>query len=313
MNFNAADTNLFFTKNDPQDLRLGDLAKAIHSYDDVDSQDFVIAGYPDDEGIKLNKGRVGSGKAPDLIRKYLYKMTPHLLSTKNPGLKDIGNLDLNFSLEERHELVKQSVSKVLKKRAKWIGLGGGHDYGYPDGAAFLENSERPLIINFDAHLDVRSTEHGFTSGTPFYRILSEYGDIKNFDFLEVGIQSQCNSKIHYEWALEHKAKILTWDEISRGDPTQKILQFLEPFILKNRDTFLSVDIDGFSSNYAMGCSQSFATGFSPSCFFKVFQVLCERLDPKVLGIYEVSPPLDLDDKTSKLAALIVHNFIYSTF
>ncbi len=221
------------------------------------------------------------------------------------------NLKVNSTLEARHESAKKTAAEVLVKNAKWIAIGGGHDYGYADGAAFLQTfKQKPLIINFDAHLDVRPTTKGFNSGTPFYRLLTEF---KDFDLLQIGIQSQCNSKAHYDWATEKGAKILTWDELqfSGVSLTQKMLQFLEPYIAKKRDAFLSVDIDGFSSNYAMGCSQSFATGFDPISFLQVFRVLCERLDVKVLGIYEVSPPLDQDDHTSKLAALIIHQFLFA--
>jgi formiminoglutamase len=47
----------------------------------------------------------------------------------------------------------------------------------------------------------------------------------------------------------------------------------------------------------------------PSDFFPLFDLLIRRLDVRALGIYETSPPLDQDDRTSKLAALIAHRFI----
>ncbi len=71
--------------------------------------------------------------------------------------------------------MSQFVKEQTKAGRIWISLGGGHDYGYGDGAGFIEGhliagQRRPLILNFDAHLDVRPIDRGFTSGTPFFRI-----------------------------------------------------------------------------------------------------------------------------------------------
>jgi formiminoglutamase len=299
----------FFTKNDPEDPRLGDYAKSLSENSQskdlqLDSDSIVIVGYPDDEGIANNGGRIGAKEAPQKIREFFYKMTPHLLKSHTPKIIDAGDLKLESSLEERHQHAQSNLENILR-HARAITLGGGHDYGYPDGAAFLEVfTEKPLIINFDAHLDVRPHKDKITSGTPFYRLLTKYTD---FDFAEIGIQSQCNSRHHLKWAQEHNAKVLSFDEIQYSGESQSavILRFLEPFMLKKRACFISIDIDGCSSAYAPGCSQSFATGFDPANFFTVFNVLCERLDVKLLGIYEVSPPLDPDNRTSKLAAQII--------
>lgn len=274
----------------------------------------MIAGYPDDEGIKLNGGRVGASQAPDRIRQHLYKMTPHFRAQSQPRLLDIGNLNVQaYSLLERHEVARQSVTQTLSSSAIWIGLGGGHDYGYADGAGFLSSvrpDENPLIINFDAHLDVRPLKNGPTSGTPFFRVLSEFPKAQ---LLEVGLQTQCNSKTHLQWLLDHGGRCLFLDEINvlGRDPAESILEFLNSDITKRRPTFLSVDMDSFANAFAPGTSQSFGTGIHPETFFKVLSVLLERLDVRILGLYETSPALDYDNHTSKLAALIVHHFIFS--
>ena len=47
----------------------------------------------------------------------------------------------------------------------------------------------------------------------------------------------------------------------------------------------------------------------PDSFFRILNTVIRRTNCPILGIYEVSPPLDLDDRTSKLAALIAHRYI----
>lgn len=208
------------------------------------------------------------------------------------------------------------AQQILSSHGRILSFGGGHDYGYPDGAAFLEscrttaNNRKPLVINFDAHLDVRSSEKGLSSGTPFYRLMEKYGD--SFDLIELGIQSQCNSSYHIDWCRERGARLLFWEDIMfSGEPAAVVVgRFLEEELLRPRPVFLSIDIDGFSSSIAMGCSQSWATGWSAEEFFPVFHMFLSRWDVRSLGIYEVSPPLDQDNRTAKLAAQIAHRFIF---
>ena len=308
--FNPADSHLFFRSDKTGDSRFGEISNSV-SLDAV-QPGFVIAGYPDDEGIGLNKGRLGAAQAPDSIRQLFYKTTPSHFHSDAP-IQDVGNLDTTIPLEQRHEKVKESVCKALQKKSRWIGLGGGHDYGYPDGAGFLlankDSKETPLVINFDAHLDVRPPDQGLSSGTPFYRLLTD-NSLPEFDFYEIGVQTQCNSQDHWDWVSEQGGNIISFEQImmSGMNQTQFILEELSEELLKERPTFISIDIDGFASSYAMGCSQSWPTGLTPNEIFPLLNVLYHSLDVQCLGIYEVSPPLDQDNRTVKLAAQLVHQF-----
>lgn len=314
-----ANKSLFFTKPDKADPRLGGLTQSSMDFAaEVNPNHFYMIGYPDEEGILINGGRPGASLGPDSIRSVLYRMTPPPIANANLQLTDIGNLNIqNLSLEQRHEAAKKMAKNVLSLRGKWLSLGGGHDYGYSDGASFIESSlenfplERPLVINFDAHLDVRPLDNGLTSGTPFFRLLEKYGD--KIDFVEIGAQYQCNSKAHVSWCLDRNARILFWEDIQYSGESLLVLvsRFLEAELTRRRPCFLSVDIDGFSSSYAMGCSQSWPTGFAPHQFFPVLHLLLHRCDVRALGIYEVSPPLDLDLRTAKLAAQIAHKYLFS--
>lgn len=346
MSFSATDSSLFYSSKDSSDPRLGDLVHplpatnspseivaAFHSaakgkFQDLsEKKHFLLAGYPDDEGIRINGGRPGASEAPDQVRRPLYRMTPSALNaglgllggtgphSQEHVLWDAGNLNITaISLEQRHQILTDSVRAVLNLGAAWVGIGGGHDYGFADAAAFIEalydrgSNERPLILNFDAHLDVRPTTSGLSSGTPFFRMLEKYPDV---DFAEIGIQSQCNSRSHLEWVKARGARVLTQDEVEASGEsfTSQVMALLGNWILRPRPVFLSVDIDAFSSSVAPGCSQSWATGLTPHEFFPCLQTLARRLDVRMLGIYEVSPPLDHDNRTAKLAAQIIHRVI----
>jgi formiminoglutamase len=318
--FSETPQELFFSRHDASDPRLGErtlrLAADENEIEKLNEteRNFILSGYADDEGIRLNGGRVGAALAPDRIRKYFYKMTPHLNLESQFKIFDRGNLDTSVTLASRHELVRARIAKALEHGATWIGLGGGHDYGYADGAGFIDwcrtHKQKPLIINFDAHLDVRPSDKNLNSGTPFFRLLELEPEA---ELLQIGIQNHCNSSEHWRWCLSRNAKILTFDEIlvSGTSPLICFSQFFEDVWIRRRPTYLSIDIDAFSSAFAPGCSQSWATGITPFDFLPLLDLLTARLDIKVMGIYEVSPPLDSDDRTSKLAAQILHRFVSS--
>lgn len=315
MSFSPCSQDLFFKSTKPNDPRLGECVTTTLEHAPAIHSSYVIAGYPDDEGIKINGGRPGAASAPDAIRRPLYKMTSPAWLQKEFSLIDLGNLTSLASLADRHTTAADAAYSTLTQGHHWIGLGGGHDYAYADGSGFLRTfpkaKYKPLIINFDAHLDVRDTSQGLSSGTPFYRLLTDFPE-NSFDFIEIGIQAQCNSTAHYNWALSKNTTIITYDDLLHAPLTETVLERIAEHLVHKRPTYLSVDIDAFSSAYAPGCSQSWATGLEPYGFFSLFDILLRRLDVRALGVYEVSPPLDTDDRTSKLAAQIVHRFLFQS-
>lgn len=320
MIFNPCPQSLFFTKNDSEDPRLGELA--VPSTHDVKcTSEYALWGYNDDDGIAMNGGRVGAKEAPNSIRQFLYKMTPPpTFQAPQILLTDLGNLEAkNLSLEDRHQQALETATKIFKQSKKVISLGAGHDYGYPDAAAFLESqfsnaagatssSSRPIVINFDAHLDVRPTKNGFHSGTPFRRLLEKYKG--RFDFYEVGLQKHCNSPFHWAWASQQGAQLISAEKIHREGLKNIFTNLFDGD--QGRPTFISFDIDVMSSADAPGCSQSWPTGLLTAPTISALQLLFNTLDVRGIGIYEVSPALDSDSRTSKLAALLIWNFLFQT-
>jgi formiminoglutamase len=199
-----------------------------------------------------------------------------------------------------------------------LALGGGHDYAYADGSAFLKvhrpngrRRPRPLVINIDAHLDVRPPTSGLNSGTPFHRLLTAFDD---FEFVEIGAQPQACSTRHLEWAEERGVRVYFWETLNgqRLGPLAELRRALRALLSPRRPTFLSIDIDAFSSAYAPGCSQSFPTGFAPGDLLPILDFFADRLAIAAVGIYEVAPPLDHDQRTARLAALLAHRIVYRT-
>jgi len=328
MTFAPVPAQLLSLRRDPEDLRLvhfleqlpanGGATKQTPSTADL----WSLWGYSDDEGIRLNGGRPGALQAPNQIRRALYKMTcPE--TTRPLALLDRGNLQPEGTLADRHSLARKTVLSELQDQRRVLTLGGGHDYGFPDAAGFLDwcfakkVAAKPVVINFDAHLDVRPIDRGFHSGTPFRRLLAEFKD--QMTFIEVGLQPQCNSTTHRKWAHSQGAILVDLADLrpqtgfsppsSLPEKLERILQ--EQKVPRGAPLWLSVDIDAFASSSAPGCSQSFATGLVPDEVIASFDSLKSLVDIRGMGIYEVSPPLDSDDRTAKLAALLIHRLLFN--
>ncbi len=303
---------LLFTKNDPQDPRWGEKVDLVRTESlnwMQDLQKYCVLGFPDEEGIQLNKGRGGAEKGPQGIRHFLYRMTPSPFLPLDFKISDLGNLKSELTLEERHERARSLVYNLAKHDKHWVSLGGGHDYGYCDSAGFVEafhgQGPKPIVLNFDAHLDVRKTDQGLNSGTPFYRLLEQWSD--QCLFFEIGIQGQCNSRHHYQYVLDHGGHVIPIDDIKEQGLTHILSQLLANY--PNNPCFVSMDIDVFSSAEAPGCSQSWPWGLTASEFFPSFRWLLQNLNVRGLGIYEVAPALDVNSNTQRLAALIAYEFL----
>lgn len=309
--FQAAPRELFFSKDDPRDPRWGDVVQSASDIGLAKSmaRALWIGGYEDDEGIANNGGRIGARTAPNEIRRFFYKM---ICPERHIPVCDAGNLKPVKPLAERHEIGRQTARQVLEAGHIWAGLGGGHDYGYAEGQAFLDvfsqtNGKTPVIVNIDAHLDVRPVTDRISSGTPFFRL---HEGNRNFELIQIGLQRQCNSLEHIRYAADHNDTTFFLEDIAAsGRPLADfVVSRLGDRLVARRPCFLSVDIDAFSSSYAPGASQSWPTGLEPREFFQLMDLLLARWDVRILGIYEVSPPLDVADVTSKLAALILNRF-----
>src|SRR5438477_2324256 len=81
----------------------------------------VLIGFPQDEGVRRNGGRLGAAFAPDAIRRWLYRLTPgdpmsdrHL--TAAPPL-DTGNITITGDLEESQRALAEVVAGVLRRAA----------------------------------------------------------------------------------------------------------------------------------------------------------------------------------------------------
>ncbi|MGQ0540961.1 MAG: formimidoylglutamase [Blastocatellia bacterium] len=299
--------NLFFSRNDKNDPRLGEIVGREEK--DYEVADIVILGCPQDEGVRRNNGREGAALAPSAIREQFYKLTPFNIKKK---IFDLGDVKIGATLEDTHGTQTAVVKQILSDGKRLIVLGGGNDISYADGVAMAEvfGPEWWIGINIDSHLDVRIAEQR-NSGTP-YRQLLEEGHLLPKYFYEVAYQTHFCSPVYYEYIRNLGVNRISLEMLrSREEADQEIKeQVRKRFIGQSAslNTFFGFDMDAVRSADAPGTSAPSPLGLRAGEFITLVKYAASLANTKLIEFSEVNPKFDADNRTTKLVAIGMHRF-----
>ncbi len=274
---------------------------------EISPNDFILHGFAVDEGVRRNKGRTGAKDAPDNIRR---NMANFPVVHSNLILKDFGNiLCENQDLETAQQKLADAVAEVVVKGSRSLVLGGGHEvtFAHYSGLKKAFPEKRIGIINIDAHFDNRMPEEGVgaTSGTGFWQIAQE----EKIHSLHIGIQRNSNTLKLFDTAHQFGMKYILADEL-----------FYEnlPFIYEQIDRlceetdvlYLTVCMDVFNAAVAPGVSATAYNGiFADPVFMLWYRHILRNEKLIALDVAEVNPSLDTGEKTARLAASLVNEWL----
>lgn len=299
-------------RNSNQQLYLHEKVK-FDAIDSISENTITLLGYACDEGIIRNQGRPGANDGPYAIRTQLGKMPNHM--DVEMKFVDYGNIECeNGDMEAAQSLLSQEVSQLLAYKTFPVLIGGGHDiaYGHYNGISkYIGTNETIGIINFDAHFDLRTNENGNNSGTPFYQIAQdcqENGSI--FNYLCLGIRKDANDKTLFKTANDFGVGYIENNEFTIEN-AKTIVRTLLDFIQKVDYIYVTIDLDGFSSAYALGVSAPSPMGFTPKIVLETLEIIIKSKKLISMDIAEMNPNYDNDDQTAKLAASLIHHVMHS--
>ncbi|MDM1554330.1 formimidoylglutamase [Chryseobacterium indologenes] len=287
--------------------RLFQRVKEEQNYDNISTNDFALHGFAVDEGVRRNKGRQGAKDAPDVIRK---NMSNFPIILPNFSMLDFGNVICEDSnLENAQNSLAKNVSKVLLKGGKSLVLGGGHEVTYAHylGVKTAFPEQKIGIINIDAHFDNRQPEKGVgpSSGTGFWQIAQE-GPINS---LHIGIQRNSNTLKLFDTAHQYGMKYILSDELF-FENLPSIYQRIDD-LLENVDfVYLTICMDVFNASIAPGVSASAYNGiFADATFMHFYRHILKNKKLVALDVAEVNPSFDIQDRTARLAACLVNEWL----
>lgn len=281
-----------------------------HLPEKEEKEAFALIGFACDEGIKRNFGRVGASLGPAAFRHAFAKLPVQKLVQ----MMDLGDMTCHDgNLEKAQSELGQLVAMILQCGIHPIVIGGGHElsWGQYLGLDAIFSEKDLVIVNFDAHFDLRPLIAGSkgSSGTSFLQMAqSRLNRGKSFQYVCFGIQEFGNTQALFRQAEQLHVKMITANQFHLAG-TDPQLELLEEVIAKADMIYLTICLDVFATPFAPGVSSPQPLGLFPWHLIPLIKLL--RNSGKVVSfdIAELSPPYDIDHRTSHLAASLVANFI----
>jgi len=272
-------------------------ADAESSFDDAS---FILFGVPFE---KTSSFRHGADKAPHEVRQASWNFERYDLRTginfEEILVHDYGDLDVqNLTSKEVFETTKTFTSTLLAKQKIPIAIGGDHSITPGIIAAFPKDI---AVISLDAHMDFRQNyKNDRYNHACVIRRVTDHIPLRNIAIL--GIRSA--EKEEYEQAQEQGLFFRDAFTINKIG-IEKSIQQTKTY-LKEKQIYLTLDIDVVDPAYAPGTSTPEPFGLTP---MDVLEII-EAFSPQLIGcdVVEVCPPYD-HGQTAVLAAKLVQTCI----
>jgi formiminoglutamase len=272
---------------------------------DIADPAVVLIGFPSDEGVRRNGGRVGASLAPAAIRTEFVKLTAGRDEALRAILErtiDLGDVAVTGDVERDQHLLAAAVAPWLSRSAIVIVLGGGHETSYGHFLAYVSADRDVSILNWDAHTDVRPLVDGLGhSGSPFRQAL-EHPSRHCRRYVVAGLQPQRVAAAHAQY-IELAGGSCHWrDDVTADLPGRVLAGFSGPMLV-------SFDIDAVDESAAPGVSAPATNGLSTEEWLAAVRAAGRHRQTTSMDLVEVNPRVDADGRTVRLAALTLWTFL----
>lgn len=289
------------------DPRIGNLIRFSRDGNAADGTRIVIVGFPSDEGVRINGGRVGAALGPDRIRHWLYRFTPdarcydaHAAILEQTV--DLGNAVCGGDVAADQERLGEVLSPLIQRGIIPIVLGGGHETAFGHFLGYVLAGRNVSILNIDAHPDVRPLVDGRPhSGSPFRQAL-EHPSGACWRYIVAGLNPHTAAKSHLEFIAAHGGRWHWNDAISMDE--------IEGYFAEGETALMTTfDLDAVDQSHAPGVSAPNATGLAVEVWFNLAYRAGRSQRVSSFDLVELNPTVDVDERTARLAALTVANFL----
>ncbi|MEL6612185.1 MAG: formimidoylglutamase [Bacteroidota bacterium] len=284
----------------PDDPRLGHwLAR----HGNVGDARVVLIGFPSDEGVRRNGGRLGAAAGPAAIRRALYAMTPDASNYDAfvallGHTADLGDVRVTGDVEADQQRLGDVLAPILADGILPIVLGGGHETTYGHVLGYVGAGLTPEILNWDAHADVRPYPQGAHSGSPFRQAI-EAGQCTRYRV--AGLQPHRTAHAHATFVREHGD--LVWQHELDASRVMGIAADARA------PTLATFDLDAVDAAHAPGVSAPNAGGLSAALWLHAAYETARSPHVTSFDVVEFNPTYDVDGRTARLAALTVWTFL----
>jgi formiminoglutamase len=277
----------------------------VRRFDDDTRAGVALIGFACDEGVRRNGGRPGASEGPAALRAALANMPLH----DEPALYDAGDVACDDgALEDAQARLATRVAQVRARNSLPVVLGGGHEiaFGTFQGlASSLSPHTRILIVNLDAHFDLREAAEG-NSGTPFRQIQEwcvERG--MSFDYRVLGVSRYANTRALFDRA--DRLGVRYWEDERLQDlaGAAKACADLADDLARADAIYLTICLDVLPGDKAPGVSAPAALGVPLTCIERSVDTIVASGKVAAVDIAEFNPRFDRDAMTARVAARLI--------
>jgi formiminoglutamase len=299
----------------PDDPRLGEVAEFWRGgVPELRPGRPVLIGFPQDEGVRRNGGRVGAAEAPREIRRWLYRLVPWDCESDGDlaalGLLDVGNVRIERSLEETQTALGEVIGAVLRAGAIPIVLGGGHETAYGHYLGYVAAALPVGVVNIDAHLDVRPLIDGKGhSGSPFRQMMEHPAQpLPGERYVCLGAQLHNTARAHILYVVDGGGVVLPAGRLPRMFSSYLRLQCQE-FGAEGGRVYVTFDADAIRVADVPGVSAPNVIGLPGDVGFVCARVAGGSPTVSSFDLVEINPRYDRDGQSARWAGLVVWNFL----
>ena len=260
----------------------------IASCDNFNSSDIIMLGMPYDCTCS---NRPGTRFAPQLIRVEsvgIETYSPYFdKDISDIQFYDAGDLEFPFgNAKKALKIVEENVECIYSNKKKVLGIGGEHLMTLGEIEAIRKYYKNLAVIQFDAHTDLRKEYLGedLTHSGVMYRIAKLIG---YENIAQVGIRSGEREEFR----------------IMQNYSTQKFSP-AELNIFKDKDIFITIDLDVLDPSLMSGVGTPEAGGFS---YLELIEWLKFLKGFNIVGIdiMELAPDIDTTKTSTATACKLI--------
>ncbi|HEX5272444.1 MAG TPA: formimidoylglutamase [Gemmataceae bacterium] len=274
----------------------------------------VLIGFPQDEGVRRNGGRVGAAEAPREIRRWLYRLVPWDCETDSDlaalGLLDVGDVRIESDLEASQAALGEVVGAVLRAGAVPLVLGGGHETAYGHYLGYVNAGVAVGVINIDAHLDVRPLIDGKGhSGSPFRQMMEHpTHPLPGHHYVCLGAQPQSVARLHLRYARERGA-VVRWATDDLIGTRVEFHHACERLGVRWGRIYVTLDADVGQVSDVPAVSAPNVRGLPGDYLLRCARIAGGRPEVSSFDLVEINPRYDRDGQSARWGALVVWNFL----
>jgi agmatinase len=262
----------------------------------------VFVGIPFDGGTTY---RAGARFGPSAIRQGSRLLRPYNPFTRSQPFEDLNACDYGdvdvvpTSVPKTMRKIESEVGRIAEKKIIPFIAGGDHSITLPVLRAMSRRYGKVNLVHMDSHFDFWQSHWGerFTHGT-WLRRAREEGLLNQV--IQLGIRGSLPSQGDIEEGEKLAIKTFSiLDIVDRRGAVDKALS-----LQVEGPAYLSLDIDVADPSCAPGTGTPEVGGLSALDLIRLVRSL--RLDLIGMDVVEVSPPYDVSELTSMLAANLLY-------